>query len=205
MGLTLYHAPGTCAFAPLVALEEAGAAFSLVMLSLADGEQRRPEHLAIHPLGRVPALAVDGNVVTETIAILSWIHASYPAAKLLPADPLQLARAHEIMAWIASSVHVALAGVRRPERFSDDPVVRNALAAAGRAAFSGALDRRERFAARRDAVRVGDDFRAVGAYSLGRDSSRYPAWEAKTRAALAWPSVRRALNRELSAIALLAA
>ncbi|MGO8579375.1 glutathione S-transferase, partial [Rhizobium leguminosarum] len=46
--LTLYYAPGTCALASLIALEESGLAFEVEKISLRDGEQRSPDYLKIN-------------------------------------------------------------------------------------------------------------------------------------------------------------
>lgn len=121
MTIELYFAPGSCAFAPLVALEEAGAQFMPHRLVLAEGDQRRSEFLAINPLGRVPALIVDGKVVTETIAVLTYVANRFPDAQLLPlADPLALARCYEMMAWLATNQQVFIAQLWRTERFAAD-------------------------------------------------------------------------------------
>ncbi len=76
--LQLYFTPGTCALASRIALEEAGADYSLVRVRFTAGEQRRPEYLAINPKGRVPALVTDRGVLTETPAMLAFIAQSYP-------------------------------------------------------------------------------------------------------------------------------
>jgi glutathione S-transferase len=71
--LTLYHSPDSCARAAHLALEEAGANYEAVKMSLAAGDQRKPEYLAINPKGRVPALVTAQGVLTETPAILTYI------------------------------------------------------------------------------------------------------------------------------------
>lgn len=215
MSITLYHAPGSCAFAPLVALEEAGADYELRILSLTSGEQRRASYLALNPLGRVPVLVAGDVAITETIAILSWIDATFPSTGLIPPDPLGRAQAYEIAAWIASTAHVALAQVRRPERYASDPAVREALGPPGRAAFGRALDRLEAFAAASPGDwLVGDSFGAVDAYALvvrrwaeglGFNPAVYSRSDAKARAALARPAVIRAHARERDPTAALAA
>jgi glutathione S-transferase len=111
MTLKLYYAPGSSAFAPLVALEELGVAYDVHRVDLAAGEQRQPTYLRVNPRGRVPTLAVDGEPVTEVLAILTYLAHAYPHGGLLPlADPLKLARAYEVMSWFASTVHVASPG-----------------------------------------------------------------------------------------------
>jgi len=84
--LKLYCAPGTCALASHISLEEAGAEYEAVRLNFADGEQRKPEYLAVNPKGRVPALVTDRGILTETPAILAFIAQSFPSARLAPLD-----------------------------------------------------------------------------------------------------------------------
>jgi glutathione S-transferase len=206
MALTLYYAPGACSLVPHVALEEAQASFDAVRLSLADGDQRAPDYLAINPKGRVPTLIVDGRPLTEVIAIVAYVDQRFPEAGVLPGhDPLLLARAYEVMTWLASTVHVAFAQITRPERYADDPDARTALAEPGKARFLQALVTLNALASTPDSWLVGETFTAVDAYSLtirrwaeriGVDLGAYLAWTAKTDKALARPSVVRALARE---------
>ncbi len=57
--MKLYYAPKTRAGRVRWMLEELGVPYELHRLDLASGEHRTPEYLAVHPLGRVPAL-LDG-------------------------------------------------------------------------------------------------------------------------------------------------
>lgn len=57
--LKLFYAPGSCALASHIALEEAGAKYEAVRVDLRAKDQRKPEYLAINPKGRVPALVTD--------------------------------------------------------------------------------------------------------------------------------------------------
>jgi len=61
MSLKLYHAPGTCALAPLIALEEADVAFEAVWVDTAAGVQRPPEYLALNPKVHAHLLRMDGR------------------------------------------------------------------------------------------------------------------------------------------------
>ena len=54
--VTLFHSPNTRSSGALTLLEELGAPYQLRVLNLKAGEQRRPEYLAINPMGKVPAL-----------------------------------------------------------------------------------------------------------------------------------------------------
>ncbi|KAA1178092.1 glutathione S-transferase [Rhizobium tropici] len=119
--LTFYFAPGSCALASLIALEESGLAYEPRRLNLANGDQRQPDYLAINPKGRVPALVTDRGVITENIAILTYIAQSVPAAKLAPLDdPFELAQMQSFNGYIASTVHVNHSHKGRGYRWTDD-------------------------------------------------------------------------------------
>jgi glutathione S-transferase len=118
--LKLFHAWGSCSLAPLIALEEAGADYEVAVMSTRDGDQRRPEYLAINPKGRAPALVTDRGVLTENPAILAWIAQAYPAAKLAPIDdPWAFAQAQAFNSYLCSTVHVAHAHRHRGYRWAD--------------------------------------------------------------------------------------
>ena len=119
--LQLYFTPGTCALATRIALEEAGADYSLVRISFGAGDQRKPDYLAINPKGRVPSLLTDRGVLTETPAMLAFVAQSYPAAHLAPLDdPFAFAEVQAFNSYLCSTVHVAHAHRMRGSRWADD-------------------------------------------------------------------------------------
>lgn len=134
----LYYAPGACsvtAHAALEWLQQQGLArYTAHKLLLPQGDQRKAEYLAINPRGKVPALMrADGAVLTETLAILRYLHAVHPTAALLPADPLAEARGWEWLSWLSSSVQShAFMLVFYPMRFVPDEAGQAALEAHGR-------------------------------------------------------------------------
>lgn len=122
MSLVLYYSPGACSMAAHIALLEAGAVVERRPISIHLGETQSPAYLRINPHGRVPALVVDGQTtLVETCAILLYIARRFPAAQLLPEDPLREAQCMSTLAWLASSVHPAFAHVVKPARFSRQP------------------------------------------------------------------------------------
>jgi maleylacetoacetate isomerase len=56
------------------------------------GEHLTDDYRAINPQARLPALEVEGDILTQSPAILEWIEETWPDPPLLPAAPL--ARAH---------------------------------------------------------------------------------------------------------------
>jgi len=120
--IKLFYAPHTCSLASHIALEEAGAAYTTVRVDFASNGQRQPEYLAINPKGRVPALATDSGILTETPAILAFIAQSFPNAGLAPFDdPFAFAQVQAFNSYLCSTVHVAHAHRMRGQRWADDP------------------------------------------------------------------------------------
>ena len=119
--LELYYSPGTVSPATHIALEDAGAEYSLHRLNFEKEEQRGAEYMAINPKGRVPALATPRGVLTETPAMLAYVAQSYPAAKLAPLDdPFAFGQIQAFNTYICSTLHVAHAHRMRGHRWVDD-------------------------------------------------------------------------------------
>lgn len=89
--LVFYHAPGTRASSVLALLEELDAPYALRDLNLRAGAQRRPEYLAVNPMGKVPAIVHKGALVTELAAIFIYLSEAFPQYGLAPSigDPLR--------------------------------------------------------------------------------------------------------------------
>ena len=120
--ITLYYAVNTCSLASHIALEEAGAEYSIVRINFAANEQRSPEYLAINPKGRVPAMVTNRGILTETPAMLAFIAQSFPQARLAPLeDPFAFAQVQAFNSYLCSTVHVAHAHRMRGQRWADDP------------------------------------------------------------------------------------
>jgi len=120
--LKLFYAPNTCALASHIALEEAGADYALARVDFRTNEQRKPEYLAVNPKGRVPALATDAGILTETPAILAFVAQTFPKARLAPLDdPFAFGRVQAFNSYLCSTVHVAHAHRMRAYRWADDP------------------------------------------------------------------------------------
>jgi len=119
--MTLFFAPDTCARVPLVALEEIGGPYSLEVVSFMKGQHKSPEYLALNPKARVPTLVVDGEPLTENVAILAWLAERFPQAGLLPEshDGFARARLMSDLAYCASGLHPIVTRLRIPHFFCD--------------------------------------------------------------------------------------
>src|SRR5438874_10295122 len=128
--LTLYYAPGACSMASHIAIEETGAPYKTKLVNLARGEQTKPEYQnSVNPRGKVPALRTDDGVLTENVAILTYLARTFPDAKLLPTDPIGLARCLSHMAYLSNALHPTFARIVRPERIAPDPAAQEAVKA----------------------------------------------------------------------------
>jgi glutathione S-transferase len=204
--IELYWAPGSCARVPFVALEEAGADFTLHVLNRYVGEVDGPRYRAVNPKAKVPAIVVDGDwVVTENPVIQTVLARLFPAARLLPTgDERLVTDALSTMAWFASGLHPAVARQRLPGLFTEgdaDSLERIRLAARRELekAFA-ALE--ERLGDRQwllgdwsivDVYMLWLWFRAVGS---GMDPAPFPRCADHGRRTEARPSVARVLDRE---------
>lgn len=117
-----FYAPGTCALASHIALEEAGAPHKLHRLNFANQDQTSAEYLAVNSKGRVPTLVTPAGALTETPAILAYIAQAFPDAGLAPLnDPFAFARIQSFNSYLCSTVHVSHAHRVRGYRWTDDP------------------------------------------------------------------------------------
>src|SRR5512132_4029258 len=81
--MKLYLTPGACSLAAHIALQEAGLVFDRIRVDL---ETKRTEdgsdYTKINPKGYVPALVLDDEqLLTENVAILSWVADRRPEAR----------------------------------------------------------------------------------------------------------------------------
>jgi glutathione S-transferase len=202
--MKLFYAPGACSLAAHIVLEEIGAPFEGIRLNLIEGEQRRPDYLAINPKGRVPALATTDSVLTESPAILIHLADAYPTLALLPAAPWARAQAISFLAWCSGTVHgLAFAGVFRPARFSADETAHAAIRAHALESVKDHLAEIEQRLTGKafmfDAFSVADLYPLIfrrWAARVGIDMAAYPALVAHADRLAQRPAIARVLERE---------
>jgi glutathione S-transferase len=74
-------------------LREKGLDVPMVSVSLAKGEHKRPEFLALNSLGQVPVLELaDGSTLTESVSICRWLEEQQPEPPLFGASAVERAR-----------------------------------------------------------------------------------------------------------------
>jgi glutathione S-transferase len=141
MTITLYHHRGACSLAPLVALEESGLDYRVSIVNLAGD---RTEYLKVNPAGKVPALTIDDELLTENLAILCRIAFLAPDKDLFPTDPAEASRQLSLMAWFGSTLHILRRQIRMPLRFTSDSDAQAKLVVDGRPKMWDALQALDR-------------------------------------------------------------
>jgi maleylpyruvate isomerase len=88
-----------------IALNLKGVAYHQISHHLRKGEQRAPAYLALNPQGFVPALEIDGAVLTQSMAIIDYLEERFPQPALLPVAPVARAKARAFAQIIACDIH----------------------------------------------------------------------------------------------------
>lgn len=86
-----------------IALNLMGAAYESVPVNLLTGAHKTPEHLALNPQGLVPVLEIDGQVMTQSLAIIEYLDEVHGAG-LLPKDPVARAQVRALSYAIAMEI-----------------------------------------------------------------------------------------------------
>jgi len=106
---TLYYSPGTASLVVHWLLIELDLPHELVLVDLANKQQRSPEYLRLNPSGVVPTLVVDGEVLTEAAAIVMHLADQHPQARLAPPmASLERGRYYQWMLFLANAVQPLL-------------------------------------------------------------------------------------------------
>lgn len=98
----------------------------LMNVELPKGEQRRPDYLAINPMGKVPVL-VDGDfVLPESAAIMIYLAESKPGNRLYPAERRARAEVNRWLFWAANHWAPAIGAlafekILKPRFFNGEP------------------------------------------------------------------------------------
>ncbi len=118
----LYYAPKSASMGVRVILEEIGADYELIHMSIDMDKPRPPEQLAINPNGWVPVLLWDDGAMYECAAIALFLCDRHPDAKLAPtigdpARPILL----QTLVYFSNSIQNAFQLTYYPDRFVDQP------------------------------------------------------------------------------------
>ena len=158
--LTLYTNPHSRGGMVRWMLEECGADYDTVAVAFG-AEIKAPAYRAINPLGKVPALAHGDTVLTETLAIITWLAEHYPDKALIP--PAGSDARGEYYRWLCFALHLEYAAVDRWRGVENNAEQRKAI---GYGDFDTA------FAVLQERLRgreylIGDRFSALDLYYSG--------------------------------------
>jgi glutathione S-transferase len=210
MTVQLFYSPGSCARVTAIALEEADVDFEICLLRMARGEHKQPGYLAVNPKGKVPALVIDGRVLTENVAILSYLNTRHPDAALLPAAADELERSNQIadLCFCAATLHPIVTRICIPRFFAETEDAHKQVHDMAVTMMHGQFQIvEERLDGR--PFWYGQDWSVMDGYlywvwcrvlSGGFPVDAYPRFAAHARSVEARPSVVRALERERLAI-----
>ena len=206
--LNLFFAPGTCARVPMVVLEELGVPYHWQLVRFMKGEHKSPQYKRNNPQGKVPALVVDGEALTENVAILLYLNHLFPDAGLLPAPENSLAYHRQVadLCFCSATLHPLVTRIRMPHFVAGTDVARRVYSAAGKA-----MD--EYFQLVEDRLQAqdwwyGDNWSAMDAYlywvfwrveGAKYDVSRFPCFMAHARRMAQRASVQRTDKNEAEA------
>ncbi len=163
--LTLYFSPGACSMASHIGIEECGTAYTEHPVLLSKGEQKTADYMKVNPRGKVPALAVDGRIITENTGILTYLARRFPETKLLPADPVDEANCIATMAWFSNIVHPSYQRYMRAERFAEGDAAVASVKDMGKKTFWTNLEEIDGMLAGKQWV-MGDQFTVADGYCL---------------------------------------
>lgn len=98
----------TTAYRARIALNLKGVVCDHIQVDLVKdgGQQHAADYVALNPGRSVPTLVTDGGeVLTQSLAIIDWLDATYPDPPLVPSDPLRRARCLAIAHTVAMDIH----------------------------------------------------------------------------------------------------
>ena len=106
MAITLYHdVPSSNSDRVKIALAEKGLTWDGVTVSLANKDQKRPEHLRRNPYGKIPVIEDDGKILFESCIINEYLDEKYPNPPLMPKDPFLRGRGHILVDYALNYLH----------------------------------------------------------------------------------------------------
>ena len=198
--MKLYIKPGACSMASHIVLTEIGGDFAVEMVDTAAGETASgANYREINPKGKVPALEVDGEVLTEGPAILQFLGDRAANNTLAPvAGTMARARVNEMLTFTGTELHIAFGPL-----FSAGAT--DAQKEAARQAVAGKLHWLEDRLADGRPYLTGPDFTIADAYAFvvtnwanftGIALSRWPNLSAYVARVAERPSVQKVLRAE---------
>lgn len=95
----------SASFRVRIALQLKGLPYEYISVHLAKGQHKLPEYSAIAADNLVPNLVIDGEHLSQSMAIIEYLDEMHPEPALLPKDPLARARVRALAQSIACEIH----------------------------------------------------------------------------------------------------
>ena len=95
----------SAAFRVRIALNLKSLDYDQAFIHLRKNDQSSPDYLNLNPQGLVPALVDDGQVLSQSLAIIEYLEETHPLPALLPRDPGARARVRSLAEAIACDTH----------------------------------------------------------------------------------------------------
>jgi maleylpyruvate isomerase len=95
----------SASFRVRIALALKGLAYEYVPVHLGQGEHLQPDFLSITPEGLLPVLELEGQRLTQSMAIIEYLEERFPTPALLPADPWERAQVRALGQIVACEIH----------------------------------------------------------------------------------------------------
>ncbi|MDO4250469.1 MAG: glutathione S-transferase family protein [Moraxella sp.] len=159
--ITLYTNPNSRGKNIRWMLEECGADYDVVPVSYGTDGTKSADFLAINPMGKLPALKYGDTVITETLAIITFLAELFSDKQLIPAEGT-IERA-EFYRWLLFAVHVEYAIMDKYFGIPETPERKRGI---GYGSFDEALTTLSNFLKDKEYA-VGDHFTALDLYLSG--------------------------------------
>ena len=95
----------SAAFRLRIAMNFKGLSADHNLINLQAGDHLSDAFRRINPQGRVPAIDIEGDILTQSLAIIEYLEEVYPAPPLFPSDTLGKAKVRGVAGLIACDIH----------------------------------------------------------------------------------------------------
>jgi maleylacetoacetate isomerase len=95
----------SAAYRVRIALNMKGVDYESRPVNLLESEQRSDDYRALNPQGFVPMLEIDGQRLTQSLAIINYLDLRFPTQPLLPARAAERAHVVAMAMTVACDIH----------------------------------------------------------------------------------------------------
>lgn len=126
----LYYFPMACSLAPHLLLEDSGLPYESVKQNIRDPSTREEYVKNVNPKGQVPALSIDGTVITEMPAIMTAISQLAPAKNYTGSNAQETIRFYEWIGYLGTALHAkAFGSIFAPQKQTTDEAAQESVKA----------------------------------------------------------------------------